>query len=110
MAEEYKHCHCFALFSRKETFGIAYREAMAAGRPVIAVKNGGIEADWDDRNGIIVDDISLLSSALKRAKEDYAAFDGEEISRHCREKYAPEAVIGQLERLLATAAEKVAES
>ena len=51
----YKKCNCFVLLSEYETFGIVYREAMASGRPVIAVRNGGVEENWSDAFGILID-------------------------------------------------------
>lgn len=104
MAEEYRNCHCFVLLSRKETFGIAYREAMATGRPVISTRNGGIEEGWDDRNGMILEDISRLPAALQRMRSGYGGFRGREISRRCLARYSPDVVMKRLEEVLAETA------
>lgn len=47
-------CDSFVLLSPKEAFGIVYREAMAIGRPVISLDNGGINYAWRDEDGIII--------------------------------------------------------
>ncbi|AID44901.1 glycosyl transferase, group 1 [Candidatus Arthromitus sp. SFB-mouse-Japan] len=46
-------CDAFILASSYETFGVVYIEALACGKPVIGVKNGGAE-------DIIIDDVGIL--------------------------------------------------
>ena len=52
---EYSMSDTFILLSPKETFGIVFREAMAVGRPVISLDNGGIRYNWNSDYGIIVE-------------------------------------------------------
>ena len=46
-------CDAVILASSYETFGVVYIEALACGKPVIGVKNGGAE-------DIIIDDVGIL--------------------------------------------------
>ena len=58
-----------------EPFGRAVAEAMAAGKPVIAAKDGGVpELVDDDRTGLLVPsgDTAAFSTALRRLLEDEA--------------------------------------
>ncbi len=82
MLNEYINCNCFALFSEHESFGIAYREAMAVGRPVISSDNGGISTFWKDDYGKIVpvNDVQELSKAMIEIKNNFANYNLEKIS------------------------------
>jgi len=97
--EQLKICHCFALPSIYETFGIVYREAMAVGRPVISAKNGGIEENWEDAFGILteIDDIEGFSKAMIDVCKNYENYDKEYISKSCIEKYSSNIIIKKIE-------------
>lgn len=61
-------CDIFAYPSRYESFGIAYVEAWAAGKPVIGCHAGAVPTVIDDgRNGLLVptDDEAALAAALQ---------------------------------------------
>lgn len=92
--EEYKKCNVFALVSEHESFGIAYREAMAVGRPVISSDNGGISTFWKDEYGKIVplNDLNALSCALKEMYDNFSSYNLERISEECIEKCSSENV------------------
>lgn len=104
MIEEYKKCNCFVLLSEFETFGIVYREAMACGRPVIAVKNGGVEENWSDEFGFLIEKNNLEQSidALKRMVEESDRFDAKNIADKTMEMYSDEniyiEIINQLKK------------
>lgn len=51
LADWYCHIDCFVSASRGEGWGLMQHEAMATGRPVIAVPFGGITEFFDDRVG-----------------------------------------------------------
>lgn len=55
IAEFYCNADAFVLLSEKETFGVAYIEAMASGLPVMACRSGGPEGFIKNRVGIIAD-------------------------------------------------------
>ncbi len=53
LAEEYKRAHVFCLPSLQEGFGIVFLEAMAAGKPIVAVRTAAVPEVV--RNGILVE-------------------------------------------------------
>ena len=66
-------CDVFVLPSRLEGLGVAALEAMAAARPVVASRVGGLaEAVVEGRTGLLVapDDPPALAAALERVLED----------------------------------------
>lgn len=54
MPEHYQACDAFVLPSRGETFGIAFIEALAFGKPLIATRCGGPEDIVHAGNGLLV--------------------------------------------------------
>jgi glycosyltransferase involved in cell wall biosynthesis len=67
LAEAYKQCDVFALPSAQEGFGLVYLEAMAAGKPVVAVDaRATAEIVLHDRTGLLVSygDVAALSQGL----------------------------------------------
>lgn len=66
-------CSFFVLPSRHEPMGIVNLEAMAAEKPVIASRVGGVpELVHDGQSGILVprEDVSVLADALRRLTRD----------------------------------------
>ena len=100
--KEYEKCDAFALASEHESFGIAYREAMSIGRPVIATKNGGVSEDWFDGAGYLVDigDQEQFASAMRKMVEEYDDFCMENISMRVRSTTDPDVVINKIECVL----------
>ena len=102
---EYTLCDSFILLSPKETFGIAYREAMAVGRPIISLENGGIRYNWDDKNGIIVDYPSNdvlegVVSAMKKMVAGIDQYNLEAISESTLSTFSAEQVSKRIEKVL----------
>lgn len=93
LLEKYIKCDCFVLLSKKETFGIAFREAMAVGRPVVSSNNGGILYGWDEKFGIITDstDIKCISEVLKLIRNSYS-FDLQYISENSCRLFSQESI------------------
>lgn len=99
IAKVFETCDCFVMPSARETFGVVYVEAMAAGLPVIATRCGGPEDFVDDSNGILidVDNQEQLDNAIRNmyqtAKNKY---DSEAIKRYASERFSPMIVAEQL--------------
>ncbi len=106
MAAEYENCGCFVLPSRRESFGLVYREAMAVGRPIITTAHGGIASDFDSRDGCMVpiDDEEALTEAMAKMRCDYKSFDGREISMRCLHDNNPAECARRLNGILENAA------
>jgi len=92
-----------------ETFGLVPLEAMAAGRPVVATRTGGLpEVVEDGVTGMLVEpgDPSGLAAAIDRLLSDEGLRGrmGREGWRVARERFGLEAMRAGLERALAPAA------
>jgi glycosyltransferase involved in cell wall biosynthesis len=74
MARAYANADVFVLVSTFEPFGVAVREAVAAGLPLLCSRRVGAVDDLalDGRNALLVDpqDIDQIASALHRLCED----------------------------------------
>lgn len=85
---------CFILLSKRETFGVAYIEAMAMGLPVIASMSGGPESFINKSNGIILDktDINSVANAMKQICNKIHYYNRDHISKQIINKFSPEAI------------------
>jgi len=89
------------LVSEKETFGIAYIEALASGNVLIGSNNGGANDIITNNNGILLKDSSKneVSEALRKVYEQYSQYDSEQISKDAIEKYGKKAFVKRYERM-----------
>ena len=97
-------CDVLALASRLEGLGVAALEAMAAGRPVLASRVGGLaEAVVDGRTGLLVEpeDDAGLARALVRLRDDpeLRARLGAAGTARIAEGFLPEQMVAAYERL-----------
>lgn len=92
----------FVLSSRSETFGVACIEALSQGLPAIATRCGGTEDIINDKNGILIDsdNVDALAEALCKMYEHCEKYDSGKIAEDCRNRFAPEVIAKQLEKLL----------
>lgn len=94
LLQEYENCDCFILLSKRETFGIVYREAMAVGRPVISSDNGGIYNAWEDKFGLIVKEktAEAAAEAMIDMYHNISQYDGQYIAQRMKELYSEQSV------------------
>lgn len=94
-------CDAFVLLSDKETFGVAYVEALQAGRPVIATACGGPQDFITADDGLLVpvNDKDAAILALKQLRTHTNDYDGKTISQRCRTRFSPAAIARQLSTL-----------
>ena len=97
LAEFYEDADVFALVSKRETFGVAYVEAMASGMPVLTCRSGGPEDFVTPETGIIAEsDEESIASAMKKLKANRSAFNDDYIKEYARRICGGEAIAKQL--------------
>lgn len=88
-AELYSHCQAY-INPQKEDFGITVVEAMAAGRPVIALRQGGaVETVIEGQTGIFIENDSPEAILAAVEKFDSKNFNPQTIRTHA-EKFSVE--------------------
>lgn len=103
VVEQMQLCDCFVLPSRYETFGVVYIEAMACGKPVIAVANGGPDDFVHDFNGILIrperedELVQALEKMITATGQQDSIYEPERIAAYVEEKFSYRAIAGQLE-------------
>ncbi len=101
--QEMQSCDCFVLPSRYETFGVVYIEAMACGKPVIAVANGGPDDFVKPFNGLLIKPGAeeLVQAVYEMighlTRGNY--YQEEKISNYIKSKFSYEAIAEQLEAI-----------
>lgn len=100
-ADVYAGCDCFVLPSSRETFGVVYVEAMAAGLPVIATRCGGPEDFVNDENGVLidVDNQHQLEDAMNYMIGNISRYDEDGIKAYAQSKFSPEVIAKQITEL-----------
>lgn len=108
MLSNYINCDAFSLLSGHETFGVAFREALAVGRPVVTSENQGMLEDWDEQFGIMVPvgSIEKTTNALKEMYVNINNYNGERISSIVRGRYSASSVSEKIENILFQASNK----
>jgi glycosyltransferase involved in cell wall biosynthesis len=101
LTQAYAGARCVVMLSEGEEFGLAALEGMAAARPVVALRSGGLPELVDDGiSGIIVDDRDSYCSAVRRlAEDDVLVARLGSAGRERARAYTWEAMALELERL-----------
>ncbi len=97
----FQDCHCYVMPSRHETFGVAYAEAIASGKPVIATRCGGPESIVNEQNGHLVEigDVGELSRAMQAMASAWKAYDPRRIRADFLQRFSRPAIVGPLTSL-----------
>ncbi|NQZ11386.1 MAG: glycosyltransferase [Algicola sp.] len=82
----YNDCRALVYLPNNEYFGIAPVEAMAAGKPVIGVAEGGLLETIDDKRLGTLHDCPLDIEVLKQTIRDYAALNDDSADIRYRQK------------------------
>ena len=100
-------CSSFVLASRKETFSVVCAEAISMGLPVISTPCGGPEEYINESNGVLVpiDDVDSLAKALEDMVLNYDKYDREKMSEQIKQKFSPDVIGRQVEKILMKAVE-----
>jgi glycosyltransferase involved in cell wall biosynthesis len=104
VAEYMSKCDFFVLPSRYETFGVVYIEAMACGKPVIAVKNGGPDDFVKDFNGVLIEpeNVDELAKAMCTMIDNRAKYNAEIISEYINQNYSSVSIADKLNNIYST--------
>ena len=82
--QHYAHCKAL-IFPGVEDFGMVPVEAMASGRPIIALAKGGaLDTVINGETGVFFDtpDVSSLNSAINKFEANYQTFSAKRIRQH----------------------------
>ena len=78
-----------------EPFGLVMLESMAAGTPVIAIKNGAVpEVIEDGRSGFVVNGIDEMAAAVDKV----ASLSPFECRAYVEARFSPEKMVGDYEK------------
>lgn len=108
MTKYYSETHVLVSTSLAETFGIAVREAMMVGKPVVCTASGGVDDDIFDFNGFKVDiyDHQAIAEALIKIKTGIVCFDPVRIREYVISKYGCQASLQKMSVVYENALQK----
>ncbi len=91
-------CDAFILASKYETFGVVYIEALACGRPIIGIKNGGFEEIINDKVGLLVNKCESceISIAMEKIINNICSYSREYIREYFLENFEKYIIIDKL--------------
>lgn len=99
MPEHYQACDAFVLPSQGETFGIAFIEALAFDKPLIATRCGGPEDIVDVGNGLMVpmNSVDDLAVAMEDMVTNAGRYKPEVLRADFLARFSASAVIARIE-------------
>lgn len=97
LADFYESADAFTLLSKRETFGVAYIEAMASGMPVIACRSGGPEDFLIPEVGMFIsDDEESVADALRKLRAERNTYSDDFIRDYAEKICGGQVIAGQL--------------
>lgn len=108
VAEFMRNCDFYVQSSLAESFGVAYIEAMACGKPVIASDVGGVRETVTNENAILVPpkDITALAEAIEDMLDSYTDYSPEKIAQYVKERFSYEVVGEMLDQIYRKVADR----
>lgn len=99
--QEIDNSHLLVSASAFETFGVNLIEALACGRPVVAIDSGGPRDIVTPENGILVKENSApkLAEAVKEIIGNYESYNQRKIVNDCIKRFSEDVIFEKLERV-----------
>lgn len=109
MPKHYAECDVFVSTSIAETFGVAVREALAVGRPVVCTASGGVDDDVCSDTGVKVSirDSNSIADAVIAIKTNRIRFDPIKMRNHVVSRYGKSAFLAQMSSIYNTTMKSV---
>ncbi len=89
-----KKSHILVSASIFETFGVNIIEALAVGRPIVALDSGGPRDIVTPKDGVLIKDNTpeAFARAIKEVIQHYDNYDQDDLSKRCAERFGEEAI------------------
>jgi glycosyltransferase involved in cell wall biosynthesis len=99
--QEIDNAHIVVSASKFETFGVNLIEALACGRPVVAIDSGGPRDIITRENGILVleNTAESLAMAIEEMIANYENYDQCQIVADCISRFSEDAIFEKLEKV-----------
>ncbi len=99
MPQHYLACDAFVLPSQSETFGIAFIEALAFGKPLIATRCGGPEDIVHEGNGLLVplNNVNALALAMNQMITYRESYTTQALCSDFLSRYSASAALARIE-------------
>lgn len=96
--EEIDKANLVVSASKYESFGLSIVEALACGRPVVAIDSGGPRDTINASNGLLVSENTpeKLAEGILSVMDNYQSYDQEKIVMDCINNYSEEAIFSKL--------------
>jgi len=94
VAEYMRNCDFFVQPSLYETFGVTFIEAMACGKPIIAIKLPVLQEKINEDIGILIPpkNVNALSDAINYMLDNYQNYSPENISNYAKDNFSYETI------------------
>jgi len=99
--EEMRRCDALVSTSKYETFGVVLIEALACGRPVIAIAGSGPDSIVNERNGLLVNEQNpqKYGQAMSELLTNHSQYSPYEIRNDCLARFGRDVVAKRLQEV-----------